>query len=226
LITRKDAMENDKSHLVALPSTEPLTVLVADDDPPTRILLRTAIQRWGYQVITASDGEEAWKILQQPNAPRLLLLDWLMPNLNGIDLCLRIKQESSYHPYTILLTQITGVENIVKGLEAGADEFLSKPFNLAELNSRLSVGARIIKYENSFSEKNQQLQKYEESIKSLAALAPAIKVEINEILDYANVLEKTESTNSHLNKIKELQSKLTHVAELIETCQLHEKGQE
>jgi len=216
-------MENNKSHPATLPS-DALTVLIADDDPPTRILLRVAIQQWGYKVVTAQDGEEAWNILQQPNAPRLLILDWLMPKLNGIDLCMRIKQESSYHPYTILLTQITGIENIVKGLEAGADEFLSKPFNMAELNSRLSVGARIIKYENTLAEKNQQLQKYVENIKSLSVLAPVISLEIIEILKEANKLERTEATSYHIDKIKELESNLAHVAQLIETCQLQEKG--
>ncbi len=127
--------------------TKALKVLIADDDPPTRVLLRAAISQWGYDIVEAKDGEEAWEILQHPDAPRLLIVDWLMPRLDGIDLCKRIKQEMSHRPYIILLTQVTGTENIVKGLEAGADEFLSKPFNMAELRSRLSVGARIIHYE-------------------------------------------------------------------------------
>lgn len=141
--------------------TQLLKVLIADDDPPTRILLRAAIAQWGYEVIEAKDGEEAWQILQQPDAPRLLILDWLMPKLDGIALCSRIKQEMNYHPYIILLTQVTGTTNIVKGLEAGADEFLSKPFNMAELRSRLAVGAKIIKFEISLAAHNKQIQEYE-----------------------------------------------------------------
>src|SRR5690348_12165474 len=135
-------------------AAESIKVLIADDDPPTRILLRAAISQWGYEVVEASNGEEAWQILQQPIPPRLLILDWLMPKLDGISLCERIKREQLIHPYTILLTQVTGTTNIIKGLEAGADEFLSKPFNMAELRSRLSVGARIIRFENALAEQS------------------------------------------------------------------------
>ncbi|MDR3491243.1 MAG: response regulator [Gammaproteobacteria bacterium] len=217
-------MEDNKSQQLTTPTSESLAVLIADDDPPTRILLRAAIQQWGYKVVAAQDGEEAWTILQQPDAPRLLIVDWLMPKLNGIDLCLRIKEQCSYHPYTILLTQITGTENIVKGLEAGADEFLSKPFNMAELHSRLSVGARIITYENALAEKNRQLQLYLQNIKSLTDLGPAMKAEISEIITTANTFEKTDITKQHLKIITDLQSNLVQVAELLEKCQLPEKG--
>jgi DNA-binding response OmpR family regulator len=150
------------------PSTDTIKVLIADDDPPTRILLRAAISQWGYEVTEASNGEEAWQILQQPNAPRLLILDWLMPKLDGISLCERIKQEQIIHPYTILLTQVTGTTNIIKGLEAGADEFLSKPFNMAELRSRLSVGARIIRFENALAEQNTKVQNYASQMETLS----------------------------------------------------------
>ena len=134
-----------------------LKVLIADDDPPTRVLLRAAISQWGYQVIEAQNGEEAWDLLQQADAPRLIILDWLMPKIDGIDLCRRIKGSLEYHPYVILLTQVAGTSNIIKGLEAGADEFLSKPFNMAELRSRLSVASRIINFEIEMKTHNAQL---------------------------------------------------------------------
>lgn len=102
---------------------EPIKVLIADDDTPTRILLRAAVSQWGYEVIEAGDGEEAWNILQNPNIPQLMIVDWLMPKLDGIDLCRRVKKEIEHFPYIILLTQLSGTTNIVKGLEAGADEF-------------------------------------------------------------------------------------------------------
>lgn len=142
--------------------TKAIRVLIADDDPPTRILLRSAISQWGYQTVEAKDGEEAWDLLQLPDAPRLLILDWLMPRLDGVELCKRIKENNTHPPYIVLLTQMAGTSNnIIKGLEAGADEFLPKPFNMAELRSRLSVGARIIGYESSLSEKNIQLEECE-----------------------------------------------------------------
>lgn len=130
-----------------------IKVLVADDDTPTRILLRAAISQWGYETVEAKDGLEAWDILQKPDAPRIVILDWMMPKLDGIALCQRCRDELDTHPYIILLTQVSGTNNLVIGLEAGADEFLSKPFNMAELRSRLYVGSRIVNYEN-------QLQTY------------------------------------------------------------------
>lgn len=138
--TRSDAINGDK-----------IKILVADDDLPTRVLLRAAITQWGYEVIEAGDGEAAWDILKEKDSPRILILDWMMPKLDGIGLCMRIKNELDYHPYIILLTQMSGTANVTKGLEAGADEFLSKPFNMAELKSRLSVGIKIIGYESQLS---------------------------------------------------------------------------
>jgi DNA-binding response OmpR family regulator len=135
-------------------------VLIADDDIPTRMLLRAAVSQWGYKTIEASDGEEAWEILKSPNPPELLILDWLMPKLDGIALCERMQKELPYHPYTILLTQLAGTTNISKALDAGADEFLSKPFNMAELHNRLSIGKRILGYQNSLLKKNTQLDNY------------------------------------------------------------------
>ncbi|MHB1948156.1 MAG: response regulator [Gammaproteobacteria bacterium] len=131
---------------------KPIKVLVADDDPPTRLLLKAGILRWGYKVVEAVNGEEAWEILNKTDPPDILILDWMMPVLDGIGLCERIKGQLSYKPYIILLTQIAGSQNIIKGLEAGADEYLSKPFNMAELQSRLSVGARLVNYKIQLKE--------------------------------------------------------------------------
>lgn len=147
--------------------SETIKVLIADDDPPTRVLLRAAISQWGYTFVEAKDGEEAWDILQAPEAPRLLIVDWLMPKLDGIDLCLRLKEVREHRPYIILLTQMTGTANIIKGLEAGADEFLSKPFNMAELRSRLSIGSRIIRYETQLADLRNQLHACQASLDAM-----------------------------------------------------------
>lgn len=135
-----------------------LKVLIADDDPPTRVLLRAAISQWGYEIYEAKDGEEAWTIMQNADAPKILIVDWLMPNLDGIGLCSRVRSNIKTTVYIILLTQVSGTTNIIKGLEAGADDFLSKPFNMAELRSRLSVGARIVTLEKKLAEQKQQLE--------------------------------------------------------------------
>jgi CheY-like chemotaxis protein len=228
----------------ALQDVEILKVLIADDDPPTRVLLRAAISQWGYTVIEAKDGEEAWEILQAVDAPRLLILDWLMPKLDGIDLCRRIKQDNVYRPYIILLTQVAGTANIIKGLEAGADEFLSKPFNMAELRSRLSVGMRIIKFENQLAEQNRKLQQYAQSMEALAqerarqlvqhtdmlvmlgVLVLSISKEIREVItplyetdpEKISTDEKSKALDA-IHRIRDLHISLGHIVEVIKSLQ-------
>lgn len=157
----------------------PIKVLVADDDAPTRILLRAAVSQWGYEVVEAQDGEDAWNILQvQTNPPQLMIVDWLMPRLDGIDLCRRIKAELKIKPYIILLTQLSGTTNIVKGLEAGANEFLSKPFNMAELQSRLGVGRRVVETEGRLAQQALQIKVYELQLKELAAIGQILSAKL------------------------------------------------
>lgn len=190
-----------------------LKVLIADDDPPTRILLRSAVAQWGYQVVDVTDGEKAWEILQQPDAPCLLILDWLMPKLDGAALCKRIKHElSSYHPYIILLTQMTGTANVIKALDAGADEFLSKPFNMAELRSRLSVGTRIVKYEKILAEKNNELKAYSEQMEKLA------QERVKELIQHSDLL--TELSFSVLDISQEICTTLSEIPTGVKSSQL------
>lgn len=146
------------------------TILIADDNESMRILLRTAITQWGYQVVDVQDGEEAWEVLQKPNAPQLLILDWVMPKLDGLALCERIRKELPTRPYIIFLTQVSGVKNIIRGLEAGADEFLLKPVNFEELRTRVFAGERIIKCLNTIDAQKKQMQLYELYIKILEQL--------------------------------------------------------
>lgn len=164
----------------------PIRVLIADDDAPTRILLRAAVSQWGYEVTEAHDGEDAWNILQLPNGPQLMIVDWLMPRLDGIDLCRRIKDELKYRPYIILLTQLSGTTNIVKGLDAGANEFLSKPFNMAELQSRLAVGRRIIEDESRLSQQALQIKVYEMQLKEIITMHEVMSSKLQTISNSAN----------------------------------------
>src|SRR5258708_39127711 len=100
---------------------------------------------WVSQVITAADGEEAWKILQEKDGPRLAIVDWMMPRLDGVALCQRLRSAAVVPPlYVILLTAKEGKDNIITALEAGADDFISKPFDHMELRARLRVGLRIV----------------------------------------------------------------------------------
>lgn len=149
---------------------QPLTdvkILIADDNESMRDLLHHTINQWGYEVVEASNGEEAWKIMQQPDAPELLILDWVMPKLDGLALCKRIRQELNFYPYIIFLTQMSGATNMLKGLEAGADEFLLKPVNFNELRDRVFSGGRIIKYLKIIQEQKKQLKERASYIKLL-----------------------------------------------------------
>lgn len=194
-------------------------VLVADDDPPTRMLLHAAITQWGYDVVEAGDGEEAWQILQQADAPRILILDWLMPKLDGLTLCSRIRKELEFNHYIILLTQVAGTTNLIKGLEAGADEFLSKPFNMAELCSRLAVGARIVKFENMLAAQNRQTHTYISQLIKISAMLLSISRNIDEILKTDASLEEAKKSTALLQEIHQLRSGLERISEVIRKFQ-------
>lgn len=122
-----------------------MRVLVADDEPVSRRLLELSLRRWGYDVIVASDGLKVSWILQQPAPPKLLVLDWLMPGMDGVQLCreIRGRQEESY-TYVLLLTAKRAKVDVVEGLESGADDYLTKPFDPQELKVRLRTGRRIL----------------------------------------------------------------------------------
>lgn len=150
----------------------PLQILVADDDSATRMLLNIALTKWGYQVLEAEDGDIAWRRISHPGAPQLLILDCSMPHQDGYTLCTRIRTELApdYNPYIILLTQNNGQENVIQGLDAGANEFLTKPFNAAELRSRVLVGERIVRYEDALQTQNERLQEYISKIETASSL--------------------------------------------------------
>jgi two-component system cell cycle response regulator len=122
-----------------------MKILVAEDDPTSRIILVSIISEWGYEPIPVADGSQALSILQTDDAPRLLLLDWEMPGINGLALCKKIREEeTSNPPYIILLTARSDTEDVVTGLKIGANDYMSKPFNNAELKARLEVGKRML----------------------------------------------------------------------------------
>lgn len=180
----------------------PINVLVADDDAPTRILLKAAISQWGYNVIEAKDGEEAWAIMNQKNAPRILILDWLMPKIDGITLCERSRKELTVQPFIILLTQMSGSTNAVKGIELGADEFLSKPFNMAELKSRLSIGSRIIISDEQNTLQQLKLNYISDSIAALNSIAKKVRHLTKESANNEELLKLIVEFQIILNDVK------------------------
>lgn len=125
-----------------------MKVLIVEDDPVSRRILEVFLRKWGYDVIVTNDGNEAWGLLQQPEAPNLVISDWMMPNMDGLELCQKIRKlERSGYIYFILLTAKGKKEDLIEGLEAGADDYLVKPFDQEELKYRVRIGERIINLE-------------------------------------------------------------------------------
>ena len=134
-----------------------MRILVADDGGETRFILSRLLKRWGHEVSTAKDGLEAWEILQQEPIS-FLLTDWVMPNLDGTDLCKMIRSTNlSRYIYIILLTSKDDKSDLIAGMEAGADDFLIKPFNVDELQLRIRAGERILNLERTLEERNRKL---------------------------------------------------------------------
>lgn len=124
-------------------------VLVADDDPSFRLLLEETLAQWGFLVVTAADGRHAWHVLQQEEAPRLVILDWGMPGMEGVEICRHLRRRTTgTYTYILLLTGRGGRQDIIEGLEAGADDYLVKPIDAHELKARLSAGLRILALED------------------------------------------------------------------------------
>jgi len=127
-----------------------MKVLIADDDEVSRCKLEALLSKWGYEVISVENGTLAWEALQQEDAPRLTILDWMMPGLDGSEICRQLRHSSKgTYVYVLLLTSRVGKEDIVAGMEAGADDYLSKPFDAQELKVRLRAGKRIIDLEEA-----------------------------------------------------------------------------
>lgn len=122
-----------------------MKILVADDSKTARHSLRTSLEKWGFEVIEAVDGDEAWSLLGGPNPPRIAIIDWMMPGTDGLELCRRLQQRSRGPlVYTILLTSRREEQDLVQALEAGAHSFLSKPTSEAALRSYINVGRRLV----------------------------------------------------------------------------------
>jgi two-component system, cell cycle response regulator len=139
--------------------TAPDTVLIAEDDPICRRVLQSALQNGGFRVITAEDGLQAWEILRRGDAPDLLILDWVMPGIDGPELCRRIRERrDAIYPYILLVTGKDNTQDVVQGLEAGADDYLSKPFDPTELRARLQVGKRILALQQELIQAREELR--------------------------------------------------------------------
>jgi two-component system cell cycle response regulator len=140
-------------------SSPPDRVLIAEDDPIFRRVLQSWLQKWNYSVTALENGLDAWQLLQQDDCPPMAILDWVMPGLDGIDVCRRIRshQQGAYK-YVLLLTSKESKEDVVAGLEAGADDYLTKPFDVNELRARVRAGKRILELQGALVKAHTELQ--------------------------------------------------------------------
>lgn len=148
-----------------------MKVLIADDSATSRAMLRSALAHWGYDVVLAENGEQAWQILAEPDPPPMAVLDWVMPHLTGPEVCRRVR-ETHREPYTyiLLLTSKNTKGETVEGLEAGADDYIVKPFDQHELQVRLRAGKRIIDLQMDLLQAREELR--ERANKDLLTMLP------------------------------------------------------
>jgi DNA-binding response OmpR family regulator len=150
-----------------------MNILIAEDDLTSRTILRAMLGKWGFATVTASDGAEAWAILQRPEAPRLILLDWLMPGMDGVEICRRVRETGTDQPpYIILLTALGETNRVVEGLSAGADDYITKPYNQEELRARIEVGIRILTLQASLAQRVAELQAALDHVRKLQGILP------------------------------------------------------
>jgi diguanylate cyclase (GGDEF)-like protein len=136
-----------------------MRILVVDDDPLTLHMVVYRLRQWGHEVISCTDGDSAWKVLEGGMIPNVAILDWMMPGLNGPELCQKIRSKKDCpYVYIVLLTGRNNPEDLIVGLDAGADDYLTKPFHLGELEARLRAGKRIVDLQNELISARETLR--------------------------------------------------------------------
>ena len=150
-----------------------MRILIAEDDLASRRLLQALLVNWGYEVVAAADGDDAWQIFQEEDPPLLAILDWMMPGLDGIELCRRVRHTDALQStYIILLTARDRKEDMVAGLESGADDYMIKPFSSNELRARVRVGLRVVKLQVDLAERVKELEQALVQVKQLEGYLP------------------------------------------------------
>ena len=175
-----------------------MRILIAEDDLTSRTVLAGVLKKSGYDVVATVNGVEALKLLQQPGAPALVVLDWMMPEMDGPEVVRRIRAlKTERPPYIIMLTTKWNKADIISALETGANDYLSKPFDAGELLARVKVGRRMLEMQDALVIKNEELLQALEQVRTLSGIVP-ICMHCKNIRDDKGYWDKVEAyVSSH-----------------------------
>ncbi|MCA1792931.1 MAG: response regulator [Desulfotignum sp.] len=189
-----------------------MKILIAEDDTVSCTMLEAVLTKWGYTVICTDDGDAAFTAFEQDDAPQLALLDWEMPGLHGPDLCRKLRQHKHKDPlYLILLTSRNNSEDLVQGLESGADDYVVKPYNMAELQARINVGRRMIVLQNEMRER--------ERLQGVVEMAGTVCHELNQPLQIVSghseiLLMDMDKNDPHFQTVEIIKKNISRIGKL------------
>ena len=150
-----------------------MKLLIAEDDAISQIMLKAMVVKAGYDPVLTCDGVSAYQMLSKPDAPKLAILDWMMPGMDGVEVCRKIREiNTSDPPYLILLTSRDNREDIVKGLQSGANDYVVKPYDVEELQMRIGVGRKVVDLQASLALRIAELQSALAQIRTLHGILP------------------------------------------------------
>lgn len=169
-----------------------MKILIAEDDPVSRRILEATLVKWGYEVSVTLDGRQAWDVLQREDAPSLAILDIMMPGMDGLEICRKVRQLPRVTPpYLILLSAMSSKEHVVRGIRAGANDYLTKPFHREELRVRVGVGVQMLALQKALAERVAELEEALSQVNQLQGMLPICSY-CKKVRDDQNYWQKVE----------------------------------
>jgi two-component system NtrC family sensor kinase len=163
-----------------------MRILIAEDHLDCRRLLELTLGRWGYEVVVARDGVEAWQLLQRDDRPPLAILDWMMPEMDGLEVCRKVRATAATcATYLIVLTAKSRSEHVVAGLDAGADDYVLKPFAREELRARVQVGVRTVELQRHLADRVAELEQASERMEAWTAVLQESEARLRALVETA-----------------------------------------
>jgi CheY-like chemotaxis protein len=173
-----------------------MKILIAEDDATSRLLIENTLTNWGYEVMVARNGIEAWEAFQGENTPQLAVLDWMMPGLEGVQICRKVREELTPSScYILLLTARNRIEEVAEGLDSGADDYLIKPCDPIELEARLRVGFRMLELQSRLVARVTEDSRFETLTQTVRTLVPHVRQAIDPVVREADDFESSPEAN-------------------------------